>query len=66
MIALNNEYFIQQFEDPDEKALLPQLSEVRLLGKFKYYTVNSPLLSDLYNPTFQVEDVSAYRLNNRH
>jgi hypothetical protein len=69
MVALNNEYFVQQFESPEEKSQLPQLSEVRLLGKFKYYNVNSPLFQDPYlyqGSAHQLEDITAYHLKNRH
>jgi hypothetical protein len=46
MVAMNNEYFIQQFENTEEKQWLPQMGEVRVIGKFKYYNVSSPLFED--------------------
>jgi hypothetical protein len=43
MVAMNNEYFVQQFESLEERAWLLQGSDVRLLSKLKYYNVNSQL-----------------------
>ena len=43
MVAMNNEYFVQQFESLEERAWLLQGSDVRILSKLKYYNVNSPL-----------------------
>ena len=69
MVAMNNEYFIQQFENTEEKQWLPQMNEVRILGKFKYYNVSSPLFQDpnLFNQSqTATEELVAYQTKNRH
>lgn len=69
MIAMNNDYFIQQFESSAEKAWMPQLQEVKILGKFKPYNASSPLFSDssLFNGgDSSEEELAAFRNKNRH
>jgi hypothetical protein len=69
MVAMNNDYFIQQFENVEEKQWLPQMTEGRILGKFKYYNVSSPLFSDpnLFSQTQTATDeLVAYQTKNRH
>lgn len=46
MVAMNNEYFVQQFDSYEERTWLPQGADSRLLSKLKYYNVNSPLFQD--------------------
>lgn len=70
MVAMNNDYFVQQFESLEERAHFPQLSEVRLLGKFKYYNLSTPLFQDASlfqgGAQLQAEDIAAFKNKNRH